>query len=151
MGTLWQIYQYLVWLYTSSKINVNFWSAFLILTFELYIYLFQVAEIRNLPQAQTVLEILLCIKNTLVSEYVKTFIYTCSQTCLRVILRWKDKSGQVFPGTLFCLTLFGNPVIIRMMSNLPHVKEPVMKGHLWWRDTFPGILSWLKTGFTVWS
>ena len=37
----------------------------------------------------------------------------------------------------------GHPVItgriFRTMSYLPHVKEPVMKGHLSCRDTFSGI------------
>ena len=39
---------------------------------------------------------------------------------------------------------------LRTVSYLPHVKEPVMKGHLSCRDTFYGILRCpLKTGFTV--
>ena len=39
---------------------------------------------------------------------------------------------------------------LEMVSYLPHVKEPVMKGHLSCRDTFSGILRCpLKTGFTV--
>ena len=39
---------------------------------------------------------------------------------------------------------------LRTVSNLPHVKEPVMKGHLSCRDTFSRILRCpLKTGFTV--
>ena len=39
---------------------------------------------------------------------------------------------------------------LRTVSHLPHVKEPVMKGHLSCRDTFSGILRCpLKTGFTV--
>ena len=41
---------------------------------------------------------------------------------------------------------------LRTVSYLPHVKEPVMKGHLSCRDTFSGILKCpLKTGFTVYS
>ena len=48
----------------------------------------------------------------------------------------------------------GHPVIrghfLRTMSYLFHVKEPVTKGHLSYRDTFSGILRCpLKTGFTV--
>ena len=48
----------------------------------------------------------------------------------------------------------GQPVIrghfLRMVSYLPHVKEPVTKGHLSCRDTFSRILRCpLKTGFTV--
>ena len=48
----------------------------------------------------------------------------------------------------------GHPVIrghfLRTVSYLPHVKEPVMKGHLSCRDTFSGILRCpLKKGFTV--
>ena len=40
--------------------------------------------------------------------------------------------------------------LLRTVSNLPHVKEPVMKGHPSCRDTFSGILRCpLKTGFTV--
>ena len=39
---------------------------------------------------------------------------------------------------------------IRTVSYLPHVKEPVTKGHLSCRDTFSRILRCpLKTGFTV--
>ena len=41
---------------------------------------------------------------------------------------------------------------LEMVSYLPHVKEPVMKGHLSCRDTFSRILRCpLKTGFTVLS
>ena len=48
----------------------------------------------------------------------------------------------------------GHPVIrghfLRTVSYLPHVKEPVMKGHLSCRDTFSPIYRCpLKTGFTV--
>ena len=48
----------------------------------------------------------------------------------------------------------GQPVIrgnfLRTVSYLPHVKEPVTKGHLSCRDTFSQILRCpLKTGFTV--
>ena len=48
----------------------------------------------------------------------------------------------------------GQPVIrghfLRTVSYLPHVKEPVTKGHLSCRDTFSRILRCpLKTGFTV--
>ena len=39
---------------------------------------------------------------------------------------------------------------VKTMPYLPHVKEPVMKGHLSCRDTFSWILECpLKTGFTV--
>ena len=39
---------------------------------------------------------------------------------------------------------------LRMVPYLPHVKEPVMKGHLSCGDTFSAILRCpLKTGFTV--
>ena len=39
--------------------------------------------------------------------------------------------------------------VLKMVSYLPHVKEPVMKGHLSCRDTFSRILMCpLKTGFT---
>ena len=39
---------------------------------------------------------------------------------------------------------------LKTVSYLPHVKEPVMKGHLSCRDTFSWILRCpLKTGFTV--
>ena len=39
---------------------------------------------------------------------------------------------------------------LRTVSYLPHVKEPVMKGHLSCRDTFSWILRCpLKTGCTV--
>ena len=41
---------------------------------------------------------------------------------------------------------------LRMVSYLPHVKEPVTKGHLSCRDTFSRILRCpLKTGFTVFA
>ena len=48
----------------------------------------------------------------------------------------------------------GHPVIrghfLRTVSYIPHVKEPVTKGHLSCRHTFPGILRCpLKTGLTV--
>ena len=48
----------------------------------------------------------------------------------------------------------GHPVIaghfLRTVSYLPHVQEPVTKGHLSCRDTFSRILRCpLKTSFTV--
>ena len=41
---------------------------------------------------------------------------------------------------------------LRMVSYLPHFKEPAMKGHLSCSDTFSGKLRCpLKTGFTVYA
>ena len=64
-------------------------------------------------------------------------IYSYSKTCLQ--------------GTL---ATRGHPVVkghfLKTVSYLPHVKEPVKKGHLSCRDTFSWILRCpLKTGFTV--
>ena len=60
-----------------------------------------------------------------------------SKTCLQGTLRQGD-------------TLWSGDTFLKQCPIFPHVKEPVMKGHLSCRDTFSWILRCpLKTGFTV--
>ena len=82
--------------------------------------------------------IILC-KCTIKSRIYLIILCKCT---IKSVLKWDYNMRLLAPCSSQCF--------LTIVSYLPHVKEPVMKGRMSCKDTFPGILRRpLKTGFAV--